>query len=286
MVEEASPQSFDGMDIVFISAGGDASRQWAHVAIAAGAIVVDNSSVFRMNADVPLVIPEVNGEDVEWNKGIISVPNCSTIQMVMVLDPLHKVNRIKRVLVDTYQSVSGAGRAAIDELNTQVGDVLNGIKPNAREFPHQIGFNLIPAIEEFLPNGYTKEEQKMRDETRKILHDKTIAISASCVRVPIAVSHSEAMHVEFTESISPEGAKEILSTCPGIKIMDNPLNDIYPMPLYAEGKDDVFVGRIRQDVSVEYGLVMYVVADNLRKGAALNAVQIIEEILRRGCLQG
>ena len=284
VVEETSPQSFDGMDIVFISASGDASRKWAHVAVDAGAVVIDDSSAFRMDTDVPLVIPEVNGEDVEWNQGIISIPNCSTTQMVMVLDPLHRVNRISRVLVDTYQSVSGAGRAAMDELTTQVSDVLNRIKPYAGEFPHQIAFNLIPAIEEFLPNGYTKEEQKMRDETRKILHDQTIAISASCVRVPVLVSHSEAMHVEFTEPICPEDAKGILSNCPGIKVVDDPLNDIYPMPLHAEGKDDVFVGRIRQDISVECGLVMYVVSDNLRKGAALNAVQIIEEILRRDCL--
>lgn len=286
VVEETGPQSFDGMDIVFISASGDASRKWAHVAVDAGAVVVDDSSAFRMDPDVPLVIPEVNGEDVAWHKGIVSNPNCSTIQMVMVLDPLHKANKIKRVLVDTYQSVSGAGRSATDELTAQVGDVLNGIKPKAEEFPHQIGFNLIPAIEEFLPNGYTKEEQKMRDETRKILHDQTIAISASCIRVPVAVSHSEAMHVEFTEPISSEDARDILSACPGIKVVDDPLNDVYPMPLYAEGKDDVFVGRIRQDVSVECGLVMYVVADNLRKGAALNSIQIIEDILRRGCLQG
>ncbi len=284
-VEETRHKAFQGMDFVFISVSAPLSQELAPKVVEAGALVIDKSSAFRMLPDVPLVVPEINGRDVEEHQGIIANPNCSTTQMVMAIYPLHRVNPIVRIIVDTYQAVSGAGGAAIKELREQSEHILREQPTSAHNLPHQIAFNLFPHIEGFLPSGYTKEEQKMRDETQKIMHAPTIAISATCVRVPVYISHSEAIHVEFERPMSPEEARDILASSPGVKILDDPENSDYPMPWNVAGTDDVFVGRIRKDESHPNGLAMWVVADNLRKGAALNALQIAEEVLKRDCLQ-
>ncbi|MBM3132591.1 MAG: aspartate-semialdehyde dehydrogenase [Chloroflexi bacterium] len=283
-VAEATHQSFEGIDLALFSAGGDVSKTFAPIAARAGAVVIDNSAAWRMDPEVPLVVPEVNPEDVKLHKGIIANPNCSTIQMVVALNPLHKVNPIKRIIVDTYQSVSGTGKAAIEELSTQTKQVLNGQKTVPHVYPHQIAFNLLPHIDVFLANGYTKEEWKMVQETRKIMHAPDIAVSATCVRVPVYISHSEAVHVEFTRPMSPEEARAILSKAPGVKVVDDPSVNMYPLPLVAAGHDDTLVGRIRTDSSNPNGLAIWVVADNIRKGAALNAVQIAEVMLKWGLL--
>ncbi|MBI2859999.1 MAG: aspartate-semialdehyde dehydrogenase [Chloroflexi bacterium] len=281
-VREAVPEEFQGTEIVLVSGGNDVSRRFSPMAAQGGAVVVDNSSAFRMDPEVPLVVPEVNPEDIGRNKGIIANPNCSTIQMVVALYPLHKVNPIRRIVVDTYQSVSGAGLAAIEEMRTQARDVLDGRPARSQAFPYQIAFNLLPEIDVFLDSGYTKEEWKMIEETRKIMHAPEMAISATCVRVPVLVAHSEAVHVEFAHPMSPEEARQILSGAPGVKVVDDPSRRLYPQPWDAAGRDDVLVGRIRRDNSHPNGLAMWVVADNLRKGAALNAIQIAEEVARRG----
>jgi aspartate-semialdehyde dehydrogenase len=234
-----------------------------------------------MEPKVPLVVPEINPEDIKWHEGIIANPNCSTIQMVVALYPLHKVNPIKRIVVSTYQSVSGTGAAAMEELTTQAKLVLEGQNVVPHVYPHQIGFNLLPEIDVFLDNGYTKEEWKMVDETRKIMHAPDMAISATCVRVPVFIAHSEAVNIEFTDPMSPEEARQILAKAPGVKVLDDPSVSLYPMPWLAAGSDDVYVGRIRSDASHQRGLVIWVVSDNLRKGAALNAIQIAEEAARR-----
>jgi aspartate-semialdehyde dehydrogenase len=280
-VKETGPESFQEVDIALFSAGSETSRYFSPIAAQSGAVVIDNSSAFRMDASVPLVVPEVNAEDIQQHRRIIANPNCSTIQMVVALYPLHKVNPIKRIIVDTYQAVSGTGIAAVEELRTQARQVLDGQPTTPHIYPHQIAFNLLPEIDVFLDNNYTKEEWKMVEETRKIMHANEIAISATCVRVPIFVSHSEAIHVEFSRPMSPEEARRILTQAPGVKIVDDPGISLYPQPWPAAGSDEVFVGRIRQDASLPNGLAMWVVADNLRKGAALNAVQIAEEMTRR-----
>ncbi len=280
-VKETSPESFNGIDIALFSAGAESSRYFSPIAARSGAAVIDNSAAFRMVPSVPLVVPEVNPEDIKRHKGIIANPNCSTIQMVMALYPLHKVNPIKRIVVDTYQSVSGTGSAAIEELTTQAKQVLEGQTTAPHVYPHQIAFNVLPEIDVFLDNGYTKEEWKMVEETRKIMHDDDIAISATCVRVPVFVGHSEAIHVEFSRPMFPDEARRILAQAPGIKLLDDPSISLYPQPWSVSGTDEVFVGRIRQDASNRNSLVMWVVADNLRKGAALNAVQIAEEMIKR-----
>ena len=308
MVEETTPDSFKGIDIAFISVNTQLSGELAPIAVEAGALVIDDSSYFRMRPEVPLVVPEVNGEDVEWHRGIISIPNCSTTPLVMLAHPLHRVNPIVRIIADTYQSVSGAGGAAIVELREQsrsllyhpeqlTGSVDNPVfpedsrsapgkkgHPDPQALPHQIAFNIIPRIDSFLPDGYTREEQKMVDETRKIMHAPGISLSATCVRVPVYISHSAALHIEFERLMSTEEAREILGRMPGVKVLDAPVEGLYPMPWDVAGTDDVFVGRIRKDVSHPSGLAMWVVSDNLRKGAALNAIQIAEEVLRRDCL--
>ena len=283
-VEEATPQLLSEVDIAFISASGAVSRELAPIAVQQGALVIDDSSVFRMDADVPLVVPEVNADDIRNHRGIISIPNCSTTPLVMALKPLNDINPIKRVIADTYQSVSGTGAAAVEELWTQSRQVLEGDDVEPSEYPHQIAFNALPHLEPFLDNGYTNEEMKVRNETRKILHSPDIAISATCVRVPVAVSHSEAVHVEFSRPISPDEVREVLSGFPGIKVVDDPASNVYPMPIDAAGRDEVFVGRIRQDISHPNGIAMWIVSDNLRKGAALNALQIAEEVVSRGLL--
>jgi len=280
-VSEATPESFKGVDIALFSAGAEISRHLSPIAARSGAVVIDNSAAFRMMPSVPLVVPEVNPEDIEQHQGIIANPNCSTIQMVVALYPLHKANPIKRIIVDTYQAVSGTGAAAVDELTTQVKQVLNGQQAIPHVYPHQIAFNVLPEIDVFWDNGYTREEWKLVEETKKIMHANELAISATCVRVPVFTGHSEAIHIEFSRPMLPDEAERILAEAPGIKILDDPAISLYPQPWPAAGTDEVFVGRIRRDASHPNGLAMWVVADNLRKGAALNAVQIAEEMVKR-----
>lgn len=284
-VKETAPESFHEIDIALFSAGAEISHHFSPIAAQSGAVVIDNSAAFRMEPTVPLVVPEVNVDDIQWHRGIIANPNCSTIQMVVALYPLHKVNPIKRIIVATYQSVSGTGVAAIEELTTQSRQVLEGQNTVPHVYPHQIAFNLLPEIDVFLDNGYTKEEWKMVEETKKIMHADDIAISATCVRVPVFVGHGEAVHVEFTQPMSPEEARRLLSQSPGVKILDDPVISLYPQPWSAAGTDEVFVGRIRQDASHPRSLAMWIVADNVRKGAALNTVQIAEEMIKRGWTQ-
>ncbi len=284
-VGKAGRDSFEHIDIALFSAGSEISRDLGPAAAKAGAIVVDNSAAWRMEPDVPLVVPEVNPQDMDLNKGIIANPNCSTIQMVVALNPLHKVIPIKRIVVDTYQAVSGTGKAAMEELSNQSKQALNGQEIMPHVYPHQIAFNLLPHIDVFLGNGYSKEEMKMIQETRKIMHADEIEISATCVRVPVFIGHSEAVHVEFAKPMSPEQARDILSKAPGVQVMDDPDINMYPVPIAAAGRDETFVGRIRADLSNPNGLVLWIVSDNLRKGAALNAIQIAEEVIKRGLLR-
>jgi len=283
-VKETTPESFKGIDIALFSAGAEISRYFSPIAAQSGAVVVDNSSAFRMDSRVPLVVPEINPEDIKKHNGIIANPNCSTIQMVMALYPLHRVNPIKRIVVTTFQAVSGTGSAAVGELTTQAKQVLNGQATIPHVYPHQIAFNVLPEIDVFLDNAYTKEEWKMVEETRKIMHADDIAISATCARVPVFIGHSEAINVEFSRPMSPDEARRILTQAPGVKLLDDPAISLYPQPWSSAGTDEVFVGRIRRDASHPNGLVMWVVADNLRKGAALNTIQIAEEMIERGWL--
>jgi len=283
-VKETAPESFEGIDVALFSAGAEISRHFSPIAAQSGAVVIDNSAAFRTTPSVPLVVPEVNPEDIKWHKGIIANPNCSTIQMVVALYPLHRVNPIKRIVVSTYQSVSGTGSAAVEELTVQSKQVLEGQTTIPHVYPHQIAFNVLPEIDVFLDDGYTKEEWKMVEETKKIMHADDIAISATCVRVPVFTGHSEAIHVEFSSPMLPDEAQRILVQAPGVKILDDTAISLYPHPWSAAGTDEVFVGRIRRDTSHPSGLVMWVVADNLRKGAALNAVQIAEEMVKRDWL--
>jgi aspartate-semialdehyde dehydrogenase len=283
-VKETTPESFKGIDIALFSAGADISKYFSPIAAQSGAVVVDNSSAFRLDSKVPLVVPEINPEDIKKHNGIIANPNCSTIQMVMALYPLHKVNPIKRIIVSTYQAVSGTGSAAVGELNTQAKQVLNGQATAPHVYPHQIAFNVLPEIDVFLDNAYTKEEWKMVEETRKIMHADDIAISATCARVPVFIGHSEAVNIELSQPMPPDEARRILAQAPGIKLLDDPAISLYPQSWSSAGTDEVFVGRIRRDVSHPNGLAMWVVADNLRKGAALNTIQIAEEMIKRGWL--
>jgi aspartate-semialdehyde dehydrogenase len=284
-VSETSSRSFKDIEIALFSAVTDISLHFAPVAARAGAIVIDNSAAFRMDAETPLVVPEVNPQDLtKAHNRIIANPNCSTIQMVVALNPLHKVNPIKRIIVDTYQAVAGTGTAAIEELTSQTKSILEGKSVIPHVYPHQIAFNVLPEIDVFLDNGYSKEEWKMVQETKKIMHAPNIAVSATAVRVPVLVGHSEAIHVEFSRSITPEEVHSILANAPGVKILDDPSVILYPQARSVAGQDDVFVGRIRKDVSCENGIAMWVVADNVRKGAALNAVQIAEKMIEMGLL--
>ena len=281
-VEEITPELLGDVDLVFICAGSGISREIGPLAVENGAAVVDKSSAFRMDPDVPLVIPEINGDDLESHQGIVSVPNCSTAPLAMTLKPLMGVNSIERVVVSTYQSVSGTGAAAVEELRDQSASALGNGRIVPKEYPHQIAFNVLPHVETFEDNGYTTEEMKMVNETRKILHEPELRISATCVRVPVMVGHSEAVHIDFEEPIGPGEVREALSDVAGLTVVDDPAMNRYPMPVDAAGEDDVFVGRIRQDVSNPRGVAMWLVTDNLRKGAALNGIQIAEELLRRG----
>ncbi|MBI4430194.1 MAG: aspartate-semialdehyde dehydrogenase [Candidatus Omnitrophica bacterium] len=277
-VQTLTPDSFKGIEVALFSAGADRSKVFAPEAVKRGAVVVDNTSYFRMQPDVPLVVPEVNPEAIKKHKGIIANPNCSTIGLVMALYPLHKAAKIKRAVISTYQSVSGAGAKAIYELEEQAKAYAAGKPIEVKKFQYQIAFNLIPHIDQFLPDGYTKEEVKMMQETRKIMGDDSIRVTATCVRVPVFYAHSESVAIETEKPLFPEKARELLSKMPGVKVQDEPEKNIYPMPLFAGGKDDTFVGRIRKDESVENGLTFWLVSDNLRKGAALNAVQIAEHL--------
>ena len=279
-VEVLTHDSFEGTDIVLASAGASRSLEFLPSAVKAGAVCVDNSSAFRMDKDVPLVVPEVNAEKIRENKGIIANPNCSTIQMVVALWPIHKVAKIKRIVVTTFQSVSGAGQSKVLELESQVKEFVAGRKPTVKEFPYQIAFNLIPQIDVFGDNKYTKEEMKMVNETRKIMGDQSIMVNATCVRVPVFYAHSESVNIETERHITPDEVRSLLAKAPGVKVVDDPANKVYPMPIDGEGKDDTLVGRIRQDESIKNGISMWIVADNIRKGAALNAIQIAEELTK------
>ena len=279
LVEEIKEELFNNVDFVFISANNEISKNIGLLASKKNCIVIDDSSVFRMNPDVPLVVPEVNAHALKEHKGIISIPNCSTTPLAMILKPLHNINPIKRVIVDTYQSVSGTGAAAIKELNLQSYEILDNLNPTISEYPHQIAFNLIPHIDNFHENGYTNEEMKMINETRKILEIPDLPISATCVRVPVKIAHCESVNIELSEPIELETVNNIFSNNKGIKILDNPLKNLYPTPIEVEGKDDVLIGRIRKDLSNKNGISLWLASDNLRKGAALNAIQIAEEII-------
>ncbi len=285
VVEEASEKSFDGVDLAFISATSEVSRQLGPAAVAAGAVVIDDGSAFRMEDTVPLVVPEVNGADVEWHQGIISIPNCSTTPLVMAAHPLHQVNPIRRIIADTYQSVSGAGGGLMADLREQSERLLDADSNTSKSGKGQIAYNVVPRIDRFLDTGYTYEEQKIRQETHKIMHAPEIQISATCVRVPVYISHCASVHLEFTRPMPVAEARELLTAMPGVTVLDNPEAEEYPMPWDVAGEDDVFVGRIRQDLSHPNGLVLWIVSDNLRKGAALNSLQIAEELVSRGRLK-
>jgi aspartate-semialdehyde dehydrogenase len=276
---ELSTGAFSGIEIVLSSTPAGVSRQWSPVAADAGAVVVDNSSAFRMDPNVPLVVPEVNPHDISRHRGIIANPNCSTIQMVVALKPLHDAVRVRRVIVSTYQSVSGAGQKGIHELEAQTeAHVTKGHPPAPSKFAHPIFGNCIPQIDDFLPSGFTKEEMKLVNETRKIMGDSTIDVSPTCVRVPVPLSHSESILIETERPITADEARAIWASAPGVMVVDDPLALAYPLAAAAAGKDDVFVGRIRQDLHRPNTLLFWCVSDNLRKGAATNAVQIAERL--------
>src|SRR5712692_1636284 len=281
-VQILKEDSFKDSDIALFSAGGSVSDNFAPIAVDSGAVVVDNTARFRMEPDVPLVVPEVNAKEIAAYKtrGVIANPNCSTIQMVVALKPLHDAARIKRVIVSTYQSVSGAGRKAMEELSQQVSALYNGKELEMKKFPHQIAFNCIPHIDAFVDGGYTKEELKMINETRKILGEPSLRVTATTVRVPVFCGHSESINLETEKKLTAADVRAILREAPGIVVADEPENNVYPMPTDATGKDATYVGRIREDDSVPNGINLWVVADNLRKGAALNAVQIAEILIR------
>ena len=280
-VEVLTHDSFKDIDIVLSSAGASRSLEFLPSAVKAGAVCVDNTSAYRMKEDVPLVVPEVNAHRIKEHKGIIANPNCSTIQMVVALYPIHKAAKIKRIVVTTYQSVSGAGQKKVLELRQQSEDFLAGKKIKPVEFPHIIAFNLIPQIDVFMDNGYTKEEIKMVNETKKIMEYDSIQVNATCVRVPVFYAHSESVNIETEKHITAAEVRALLSKAAGVKVMDDPGKSSYPMPIYAEGKDETFVGRIRQDESIANGISMWIVSDNIRKGAALNAIQIAEILVNK-----
>lgn len=281
-VQVLNEDSFRGIEIGLFSAGGSVSQKFAPIAAAAGCVVIDNTSAFRMDPEVPLVVPEVNPAAVAdyKKKGIISNPNCSTIQMVVALKPIHDAVRIKRIVVSTYQAVSGTGKKAMEELAIQTTAILNFREPPIKVYPHQIAFNCLPQIDVFTDSGYTKEEIKMIQETKKIMGDNSIAVTATTVRVPVFRSHSESVNIETERKISAAEVKSLLSRAPGVKVVDQPAKLEYPLAINAAGRDETFVGRIREDDSIPNGINMWIVSDNLRKGAALNAVQIAEILIR------
>jgi aspartate-semialdehyde dehydrogenase len=279
-VTELTKDSFAGVDIALFSAGGGISKEFAPIAAKAGCVVVDNSSAFRMDENVPLVIPEINAADVKKHKGIIANPNCTTAVTLMALYPLHQAFGVKRVFASSYQAVSGTGAQAIEELKRQVGQVVAGQPVTKEVYPHQIAFNLLPQVDSFLPSGYTKEEMKMENEGRKIMHHPSFRASVTCVRVPVYRSHSVAVSAEFEKPVTVEAARAVLKKAPGLDLVDEPEYKKYPMPLFTSGKDNCEVGRIRRDCAMDNGLAFWVSGDQLLKGAALNAVQIAEELLK------
>lgn len=276
----ANPDDFKGLDFVFTSAGAGVSREFAPVITAHGALMIDNSSAFRMDTDVPLVVPEVNGDDAfDTPRGIIANPNCTTIQMVVALKPINDLSPIRRVHVASYQAASGAGASAMDELVEQYASLTRGEEPKVEKFAFQLAYNVIPHIDVFTDNGYTKEEMKMYNETKKIMHAPGLDVSATCVRVPVMRAHSEAIWVETESPVSVEQARDAFAAAEGLVLMDNPSEKVYPMPLFTAGKDPVYVGRVRSDLANPCGLSFWVVGDQIKKGAALNAVQIAQYIL-------
>jgi aspartate-semialdehyde dehydrogenase len=279
-VKRLTKDAFGGVDIALFSAGSERSREFVPAAVRSGAMVIDNSSAFRMDPDVPLVVPEVNAHTLSRHRGIIANPNCSTIAMVVALKPINDKAKIKRIVVTTFQSVSGTGKNAIDELASQTVALLNFRDIKTNVYPHQIAFNCLPHIDAFLDNGYTKEEMKMVNETRKILEDDSIGVTATTVRVPVFRCHSESINIETEKKISANEIRAILSEAPGIIVYDEPKKNLYPIAIDVAGKDEVYIGRIREDESIPNGINLWIVSDNLRKGAALNAVQIAEQLIR------
>jgi aspartate-semialdehyde dehydrogenase len=284
-VVELTEDSFDGVDLALFSAGGSTSEKFAPIAAKAGCVVVDNSSAWRMDDNCPLVVPEVNPHDLDWHKGIIANPNCSTIQMMLALKPIHDEARVKRVVVSTYQAVSGTGHKAIEELENQVRRLMSGQPVVADVYPHQIAFNCLPQIDVFMENGYTKEEVKMVNETMKIMGDRSIKVTATCVRVPVFYGHSESLNIETEEKLTAEDVRALLAKFPGVTVEDYPEKKTYPMPINAAGENDTFIGRIREDETIANGINMWVVSDNIRKGAALNTIQIAETLIARDLLR-
>jgi len=279
-VKELTKESFQGIDIALFSAGGSISREFAPIAAKAGCVVVDNSSAFRMDNAVPLVVPEINADDIRLHKGIIANPNCTTAITLMALYPLHQASNVKRIFASSYQAVSGTGAKAIEELRRQINQIVEG-KPATREvYPHQIAFNVLPHVDSFLPDGYTKEEMKMENEGRKIMHHPTFRASVTCVRVPVYRAHSIAVSAEFEKPVTVESAMEVLRRAPGLDVEDEPSKNIYPLPLYVSERFNCAVGRVRKDCAFDNGLCFWISGDQLLKGAALNAVQIAEELLR------
>jgi aspartate-semialdehyde dehydrogenase len=284
VVQELTENSFEGVDLALFSAGGGTSQKFAPHAVKAGCVVVDNSSAWRMDERCPLVVPEVNPRDLEKHNGIIANPNCSTIQMVVALEPLHKAAKIRRVVVTTFQSVSGTGQKGVNELDAQVRSMYNMQEPESKVYPHRIAFNCLPHIDSFLDNDYTREEMKMVHETVKIMGDPGVRVTATTVRVPVFYSHSESVNIETEKKLTAREARVILAQAPGVRVIDNPGENLYPLAIDAAGEDEVFVGRIREDETIANGLNLWVVSDNIRKGAALNAVQIAELLVEKNLL--
>jgi aspartate-semialdehyde dehydrogenase len=278
-VQELTSGAFDGINLALFSAGGSISKEFAPAAARSGCVVVDNSSAFRMDDKVPLVIPEINPADVKWHQGIIANPNCTTAVALMALYPLHQAFGVKRIFASSYQAVSGTGAKAIEELKRQVEQTVNGRPITKEVYPHQIAFNVLPHVDSFLPSGYTKEEMKMQNEGRKIMHHQTFRASVTCVRVPVYRAHSVAVNAEFEKPVTVEAAREVLKKAPGLQVIDDPAKNEYPQPLFVAEQYDCAVGRIRQDCALDNGLAFWVSGDQLLKGAALNAVQIAEELL-------
>ena len=280
IVQEAKKDSFDKSDVVFISADKQVSLDLAPSAVKSGALVIDDGSAFRMEKNVPLVVPEVNENDINNHNGIISIPNCTTTPLVMAIHNLKKLGSIERVQATTYQAVSGSGSLAVSELQSQTENIINNKDISISVYPHQIAFSLIPQVDDFMPDGYTKEEHKMINETKKILHDNNLQISATCVRVPVFYCHSEAISVDFENEININDVINVFKNAEGIRLIEDGLNENYPTPEFVEGKNDVYIGRIRKDSSNKKGLNFWIVSDNLRKGAALNAIQIMYSAIK------
>jgi aspartate-semialdehyde dehydrogenase len=284
-VEELTEAAFKGIDVALFAASGDIALMFGPVAAESGALVIDNSSAWRMKENVPLVVPEVNGDDIRGNEGIIANPNCCAIPLTVILNPLKKTAGLERVLVSTYQSASGAGRALVDELEEQTKAIADGKEPQVAAYPYQLAYNVVPGGWRLESDGYNEEEVKIVNETRKILHDPELRITATCVRVPVPIGHGESVFLETTEKITADEARTLLGNAPGVVVQDDPHARLYPTPHDVAGKDEVYVGRIREDASTRHGLALWIVADNLRKGAALNAVQIAEQAMELGALR-